>query len=278
MKLAETSEMESGTRAVTEYVSLLEMPHLAVKDLPIAMVDTPGMCDTEGLDQDAKNVFAIQKYLNMHLGPGKVPNLILLLIRSTENRLLGSESRFKKQVACLKQLKVTDHRKSNIVVVVTHACMQITAQATDDWEAKFTQKISTALSRYGGIEGTPVVFIENNHKKYGLNFDESTGASCLPNGKIQPRYIFDQMLSTLKDAGDDLGYLAVKQAYKKGESPREASPSNIIAASTPGTPLSREEQEIRETLREHGEEPELLLVLRREAEKLRMENVCVLPY
>ena len=75
-----------------------------------------------------------------------------------------------------------------------------------------------------------------------------------------------------------LGYLAVKQAYKKDESTREASPSNFIAASTPGTPLSREEQEIWETLREHGEEPELVLLLRREAENLRMENVCVLPY
>ena len=187
--------------AVIEFVSFLKMPHLAVKDLPFVMVDTPGMCDTEGLDQDAKNVFAIQKYLNMHLGPGKVPNLILLLKRFTENRLVGSESRFKKQAACLKPLKVTDHRKSNIVVVVPHVCMQITAQATDDWETKFSQDISTALYRYGGIEGTPVAFIENNHKRYGLNFDESTGASSLPNGKIQPGYIFDQKLSTLKDAG-----------------------------------------------------------------------------
>ena len=127
--VAKTSSTKSETRNTTEYVLTEDDVELGVKDLTLGIIDTPGFNDTEGIEQDACNLACIQNLLTNHKPlqslSGKdsarlFPNVILLLLKATEKRFEGQNSNFSKSLMAIKDMKIVDTKRNNVLVVLTN--------------------------------------------------------------------------------------------------------------------------------------------------------------
>ena len=63
-----TSDASSETSSTVEYVLTMETKNRMdnVNSMSLGIVDTPGADDTRGMEQDARNVRCIQKFLEQH--------------------------------------------------------------------------------------------------------------------------------------------------------------------------------------------------------------------
>ena len=171
-------------------------------------MDTPGLEDTSGIYQDACNMHALQKFRKESVGIGKIPNIILLTVKSTDNRDKGPQSAFVKNIRTLESLKLIDRDKRNIVIVVTHAC----AIPPGDWQTK-TREI---IKKYRSIIleeleiDVPVVFVENKFEGYELGKDDLKTGTFLPDRQVQPRNLFEALLKLLNENGDDAAVRSLK--------------------------------------------------------------------
>ena len=186
----------SATRSVDVYSAVARG-----KRLVFNAVDTPGLEDTSGIYQDACNMHALQKFRKESVGIGKIPNIILLTVKSTDNRDNGPQSAFVKNIRTLESLKLIDREKRNIVIVVTHAC----AIPPGDWNPK-TQEI---MKKYRSLIwdeleiDVPVIFIENKFDGYELEKDDQKTGTFLPDRQVQPLNLFQALLKLLNENGDD---------------------------------------------------------------------------
>ena len=189
------SNETSVTRSVDVYSAKTEN-----KTLKFNVVDTPGLEDTSGLYQDACNMHALQTFRKNSIGSAKLPNIIVMCVKSTDNRDRGPQSAFVRNIRTLESLKLIDQQKPNVVIVVTHAC----AIAPGDWNTK-TQEI---IKKYQEIMfeilkiNVPVVFIENNFDGFKLEKDGRRTGTLLPDKTVQPSNLFNVLLKLLKENGD----------------------------------------------------------------------------
>ena len=193
----------SATRRVDVYSAVAKGKRLAFN-----AVDTPGLEDTSGIYQDACNMHALQNFRKESVGIGKHPNIILLSVKSTDNRDEGPQSAFVRNIRTLESLKLIDREERNVVIVVTHAC----AIPLGDWHTK-TREI---MKKYRSIIldeleiDVPVVFIENEFDACGLEKDDQNTGTFLPDRQVQPRNLFEAMLKLLKENGDDAAVKSLK--------------------------------------------------------------------
>ena len=193
----------SATRNVDVYSAVARG-----KRLPFNAVDTPGLEDTSGIYQDACNMHVLQKFRKESVGIGKIPNIILLTVKSTDNRDKGPQSAFVKNIRTLESLKLIDREKRNIVIVVTHAC----AIPPGDWHTK-TREI---MKKYRSIiwdeleTDVPVIFIENKFDGYELEKNDQKTGTFLPDRQVQPLNLFQALLKLLNENGDDAAARSLK--------------------------------------------------------------------
>ena len=242
LKLCRTSKTESETKAATEFTLNVELPRHKISDMQVSIVDTPGMCDTEGVGQDARNVRAIQKYVEGSLGVGKYPNMILLLIKGSDNRFVGKNSKLSKTIRSIGTLNIIDRKFPNLVIVITH----IMGLGKKKWEDK-RKEIKKCVKDVCSIDA-PVVFVENEPEDYDLEINERTGCSQLPNGDVQPHNVSEAILKQLDKNEDNLGHIALKEVYAGGDKTQDAKQTMQVVATDKNTPLSFEEGYIKQLL------------------------------
>lgn len=92
-----TNEYESETRSTSEFICERPYPLLGVSDLCLAIVDTPGYGDTNGVLQECANIECILKYLDEGLHKF-FPNIVLLTLSATNKRPFGDQSGFTKSL------------------------------------------------------------------------------------------------------------------------------------------------------------------------------------
>ena len=63
-----TSKASSETSSTIEYILTMKTKNVMdnVNGMSLGIVDTPGLDDTNGLEQDARNVTCIKKFLDEH--------------------------------------------------------------------------------------------------------------------------------------------------------------------------------------------------------------------
>ncbi|CAC5390330.1 unnamed protein product [Mytilus coruscus] len=120
--VAETSELRSETRSTIEYTVKMKSTEWRIPDLQLSIIDTPGFCDTDGLEQDAKNIMSIKYFLESHPHIRKsYPNLVMIVLNIQDNRIEGESSNFAKMLKGISNVNAIDNRNPNVVVVLTHA-------------------------------------------------------------------------------------------------------------------------------------------------------------
>ena len=178
------------------------------------------MNDDSGIDQDACNMWAIKNFLqrnNNVAGRAVFPNIILLCIKTDENRYEGPESQFVRNLKLLQAMDVIDSENPNVVMVLTHACSTPHGNV-DSWKEKLESKanhMQDILEEKLGLR-SPYVFMENNYKEWELPSDDGNSGTVLPDGAVQPSNLYLTIMALLQQNGDELAYVTMRQFYKQG--------------------------------------------------------------
>ena len=213
----QVSERTSETRSVEGFTAEILCKELKYEGLKFTVVDTPGFNDTSGLAQDACNIRAVQKYAEKHLwvnGNISFPNIILLCVKATDNRVIGPETDLIKTIRTLESLNVIDSRKPNLIIVVTHACFfpkKVYAEKKLKLEKMYQEAIKAALNCV-----VPVVLIENNIDEYDLAEDDRKTGTKLPDGEVQPPNLFHTVMDVLRNNNDELALMTLREVYRNG--------------------------------------------------------------
>ena len=210
-EMIKTSGKKSETRSVTEYIRKCNVGKLQLSGLEVDIVDTPGFGDTEGLPQDACNLWAIQRFCAETIKA--YPNIIVVCMKATENRFEGAKSNFVKCLKILQAMHIIDKEKVNVVIVLTHACaLPRRKQRWIEKSSDLANNIKDVLKKELGFS-VRVAYIENSIDDYDLDLMDQ--GSLLPDGTLQPQNLFWVIRDQLKDNGDDLGYLTFEQVYSE---------------------------------------------------------------
>ena len=203
------------TVAVTEFSRTCDVPDLGWKGLRMNIVDTPGFKDTAGLQQDACNLWAINKFCIKYLHTANImafPNIILLCVKATENRFDVEKSPLVKSLEILEALRVIDRENCNVVLVLTHAC----AVPPNNWAQRMSNKtkdINEILKKRLGFYAK-VAYIENAFENHELLVRGD--GTLLPDGTIQPENLFLTIMDQLENNGDLLAHTTFRQIYADG--------------------------------------------------------------
>ena len=207
--LIPTSSMESCTRDVIEYGCTMDSTHWKVEGLGLGFVDTPGYGDTNGSLQDAKNLTTINEYVHSKYTKWDrkiYPNIVLVVVNGSDNRMFGIESKFSQMLHVLSRLNIVDRQRPNVVIAVTHALSLTKKLFTENSQA--IAKDCAILSKLHLIIEAPVVFIENIDVDDRLEIEGDW--KILPDGTRQPLNLYLAMMSLMKKSGDEVGVEAIR--------------------------------------------------------------------
>ena len=195
--LAKTSDEMSETRSTREFVVHDSDPKYEVEGLSLGLIDTPGFCDTDGSKQDACNFLSIKRFFRTHPTlSGCYPNLVFLVVRATDRRVIGVNSEFGKSLRIIKQLDLVDPNNPNVVAILTHAC-SIRKKTDEEW-TKELDMIKSKVSKiiFDDLKVfAPVVLIENMYEDCRL--ERRGDYTLLPDGELQPKNLFWPVLKSL---------------------------------------------------------------------------------
>ena len=224
---ATTNKYVSETRSTKEFVVHGSDSKYAVEGLSLGLIDTPAFCDTDGLKQDACNLLSIQKFFRTHPTLSECyPNLILLFVNATDNRIMGVNSELRKSLWNIKQLGLVDPKNLNVVIVLTHAC-SIRKKNDEEWTKELNKRksdVSRIVSDNLKVSA-PVVLIENEHED--RNLERRGDNTVLPNGELQPKNLYEACASVLQTNDDGLGLITLNSIFAE---PRK----NEYRSITPG--------------------------------------------
>ena len=206
--LIPTSATRSATDSVTEWVSSVHSEHWRVSNLEVGFVDVPGWGDSEG--RDATNFALMQQFLSVHPILGSklrkfYPNIVLLVINSNDNRMLGSEASAHRMLTSLSKLDIVDKKRPNLVIVLTHVCSHP--------RVGFSEKLGEQSLIYQNIAraclgvNPHVVWMENN-PDYEL--ERRGDWTLLYDGTEQPLNLYEAIRDLMETAGDEIGKEALR--------------------------------------------------------------------
>ena len=220
--VAITSDNESQTKETSEYVLTVDEPDYEVSGLTMSIIDTPGLNDTDGKNQDACNFLSIQTFFRTHpnLSDKQIyPNLVFLVVKATDARIQGANSSLAKNLRGIKLLDVVDKNHPNLVVVIAWCC-SLPHVNVQKWKEKMQKKkedILTVVFQVLGVHA-PVVLLENEYDDHDLPRDGDF--TLLPNNEKQPKNLYEACLSLLERNQDHFGLIILNSAFKRAKKDR----------------------------------------------------------
>lgn len=212
-KIATTNDIGSQTLSTSEYVVQLKSEEWRIPDLKLSVIDTPGLCDTNGLEQDAKHLSSIKNFLKLHPTlKGNYPNLVMIVLNITDNRIEGECSNFSKMLKGIQKIKVIDPHNPNVVIVLTHAVS--IATEVDVWIEKVEKKkiqVQEIVQLFLGI--TPEIVVQEN-EPLSFRLEKDGDWFLLPNNEKQPKILYQACASVLDRATDKIGHEAIAVCFR----------------------------------------------------------------
>ena len=230
IELAKTNESQSETRSTQEFTIHGSDPKYEVEELPLGLVDTPGFCDTDGSRQDACNLLSTQKFFRTHPKlSGCYPNLIFVVVKATDNRIMGENSELGKSLRCIKLLGLVDPDKPNIVAILTHAC-GVRKKSNKEWSEELEKRKSRVRQIiFNDLKVfAPVVMLENAYDDCGLKVRGDY--TRLPNKELQPKNLYTACAKVLKGNNDSLGLITLNSVFVASGKCGEAKSGHRIKA------------------------------------------------
>lgn len=136
---------------------------------------------------------------------------------SGDVRMKGENSALTKSLKILKEQKLVDHRRNNLIAVGTKAVggMGLNAKMYKQKRLKVTQKVQEAVRRYLGVSNVPVVFVENKPEDYNLEPLPGAEFIKLPDGEMSHGSLIREMQKLFMHSRDKLGLLLTSWYFRK---------------------------------------------------------------
>ncbi|CAG8676793.1 28168_t:CDS:1 [Gigaspora margarita] len=210
---------KSQTKDIIEFKDQINDSRLGIKNLEISIIDGPGLEDTKGIREDAKNILSYRRFLETHPQLSSVrPNIIMIVANITDTRLGNLENMETQFARMLKGIKdglgdkILDHKRPSVIFVLTHL-QSIPPGILNERASLQIELVKKMSENVLGIIDPPVVTVENEPENWGLQRDG--GWYVLSNGEKHPLNLFNQLINLCKKLRDNIGQEAISMYFSK---------------------------------------------------------------
>ncbi|CAG8581802.1 87_t:CDS:2, partial [Racocetra fulgida] len=208
-----TGDGKSQTKETTEFKAKINDLRLGIKNLGISIIDGPGLEDSKGVEEDAKNILCYKRFLESHPQLASVrPNVIMIVADLNNTRLGDSENVETPFARMLKGIKfglaekVLDHKRPSVIFVLTHL-KSIPPKKSKEVVSTKTTLIKELSASILGIIDPPVVTIENYPDDWGL--ERKDDWYILGNNEKHPLNLFEALINLCENSTDHIGQEAI---------------------------------------------------------------------
>ena len=163
-------------------------------------------------------------------------------MQATDTRIAGENSNLSKSLRCLNELSLVDHRRPNVVAVLSFCCsvpcikVKVWKEIIENKKKLVQDLICECLK-----VNAPVVALENWFELYEL---EKVGEfTKLPNGELQPKNLYDACQKVLRKNKDNLGLITFNAGFLKSNTVRTDG-HKVAAKDASKQSLTTEEKKI----------------------------------
>lgn len=195
----------------------MKIDELGIANSELRVIDTPGLGDTRGLEQDAKFLATLDSFLSNHEElKDRIPNVVLVFHKFNDNRFNGEGSQFVKMLRGFDTFRerITDENYSNVIFVLSHFCSETKANKRRP-ETRLNQfkKVIQDFSLFP--KPTLIAVAENKAKDQELPM--VNGYFKLPNLEYYPRNLFEKMELVTENGGDTIGQGVFTTAFRDSD-------------------------------------------------------------
>lgn len=205
----------STTSDIREFRVSIPLPELGLNNTEIHLIDTPGLGDTRGLENDGKFLATLSDFLSNHDDlQYYIPNVIIICHKFTDNRFSGVGSSFVRMLRALNFVsdKITDDTYSNVIFTFTHFLSEVSMKKNPDPRLA---EFSRVISEYTLFPKPIVVTVaENMAAEHGLTMTHYN--YLLPNGELFPKNIYDKIFRICHNSNDSIGLAVFESALHQG--------------------------------------------------------------
>ncbi len=207
-------DAQSTTTDIHEYRIRMPLAELGLNNTELRIVDTPGVLDTRGLEQEARFVATLDAYLRNHEDLKRsIPNVVLIFLRFDDNRFAGYGSNFVRMLRTLDLFgeKLYDKKFSNVIFVATHYMSEVrdTVRRPNSRIAALKRVIQEHT-----LIPAPIIITMAENKPHATGLLSVNGFYALPNGQFYPRNLFDRIQLVTTAGGDPIGEAVIRNAFK----------------------------------------------------------------
>lgn len=183
----------------------LAIPEIGIKNSELRVIDTPGLGDTRGLQNDALFLATLDDYISNHEElKSKIPNLVLIFHTFEDNRFHGEGARFVRMVRGLDHIRprITDESYSNVLFVFSHLC-----SAGKDLERNplpRLMKFKEAIELYS-LFPKPILTAVIENKGADNELVMRNGNFELPNKELYPQNLWTKFNAITNGGHDKIG-------------------------------------------------------------------------
>ncbi|CAL8138948.1 unnamed protein product [Orchesella dallaii] len=215
--ITEVGDYVTTTTDINEIRIPVPLDKLGISNSELRIIDTPGLGNTRGIEQDAKFLATLENYLDTHEElKHRIPNVVLIFHNYNDKRLNSSASRFVKLIDALESFRsrITDRNYSNVIFVLSHFCGG--SKRDTRWPTNTLKQFKEVIEDVS-LFPNPInlVVAENDAEEYKLPL--LNGYYKLPNNEYYPRNLFEKMDQVTKNTKDIVGAEIFQTAFRDPE-------------------------------------------------------------
>jgi hypothetical protein len=202
---------------MTEYRISVPVRELGIRNTELRVIDTPGLGDTRGMEKDAQFLATLDSCLANHEDlKDKIPNVVMVFEKFTENRFGQKGSKFVKMLQSLDLFsrKLLNRKYSNVVVVLTHFMGRTPKEASNP--RHIIDSFKQVIEEYS-LFPKPIVVVVAENRPEDENLPLVNGFYRLPSGDYYPRNLFEKIQLATTNGGDPIGEAVIRTAFKDPE-------------------------------------------------------------
>ncbi|CAL8138956.1 unnamed protein product [Orchesella dallaii] len=208
----------STTTDIHEFRIPIPIDELGIANSELRVIDTPGLGDTRGLEQDAKFLATLESYLDSHEElKHRIPNVVLVFHKYNDNRFKGDGAGFVKMVRGLQHFrhKLTDENFSNVIFVFSHFCSETPANTRRPTNR--LNQFKRVIEDFSLFPKPILLAVAENKAKEEWQLPVLNGFYKLPNNEYYPRNLFEKLELVTKNGQDMVGMGVFRTAFRDSE-------------------------------------------------------------
>ncbi|ODM91066.1 GTP-binding protein A [Orchesella cincta] len=237
--ITKTGDTVSTTTDIHEFRVPVPIDELGISNSELRVIDTPGLGDTRGLEQDAKFLATFESFLDKHEElKDRIPNVVLIFHKYNDNRFKGEGANFVKMIRGLDHFRtrITDENFSNVIFVFSHFCSETPANKRRP-TARLNQ-FKQVIEDYSSFPKPILLAVAENKAKQEWQLPVLNGFYKMPNNEYYPRNLFDKLELVTKNGGDMVGMGVFRTAFRNSEN-FNVTPSDFTLVDKDSTSVTK---------------------------------------